>query len=77
MCSAIFNAVKAACHDEFAAVVVFEAVENVVERFLLMIFEVEPSLFIGELFRRLYAQVGPFKWAVFKVAEADDSEFIA
>ena len=40
----------AARHNEFAAVCFFEAVDNVIKRFFLMILEMKPFLFIGELF---------------------------
>ena len=41
---------SAARHNEFAAVCFFEAVDNIIKRFFLMILEMKPSLFIGELF---------------------------
>ena len=41
-----------------------------------MVFEMEASLLVGELFGILETQVGPVKRAAFEVAVSDDTEFI-
>ena len=41
-----------------------------------MVFEMETSLLIGELFGVLEAQIGPVERAAFEIAVSDDPEFI-